>query len=64
MKQRSVSVRINLLILMLVILICGGLVTAAYWNNSRQIDETYMNRTSQISASSIQPIFIFQKQSG
>lgn len=50
MKQRSVSVRINLLILMLVIVICGGLVTAAYWNNSRQIDETYMNRTSQISA--------------
>ena len=50
MKQRSVSVRINLLILLLVIVIAGGLVTAAYWNNSRQVDQIYMSRTSQISA--------------
>ena len=38
MKKRSVSLRINLLILVLVAIICTGLVTAAYWNNSRQID--------------------------
>ena len=50
MKKRSVSLRINLLILVLVAIICTGLVTAAYWNNSRQIDETYKSRTSQISA--------------
>ena len=50
MKKRSVSLRINLLILVLVVIICTGLVTAAYWNNSRQIDETYKSRTSQISA--------------
>jgi len=50
MKQRSVSVRINLLILVMVIAICGCLVTVAYWNNSRQVDQNYMNRTSQTSA--------------
>ena len=49
-KRSSVSVRINLLILLLVIVICGGLVTAAYTNNSRQIDQTYMTRTSQTAA--------------
>ena len=50
MKRHSVSVRINLLILLLVIVIAGGLVTAAYLNNSRQVDQFYMSRTSQTSA--------------
>ncbi len=51
MKRRhSVSVRVNLLILLLAIVIGGGLVTAAYLNNSRQVDEFYMSRTSQISS--------------
>ena len=50
MKRHSISVRVNLLILLLAIIIGGGLVTAAYLNNSRQVDEFYMNRTSQISS--------------
>ena len=50
MKRHSVSGRINLLILLLVIVIAGGLVTAAYLNNSRQVDAFYMSRTSQTSA--------------
>ena len=49
MKRHSVSVRINLLILLLVIVISGGLVTDAYLNNSRQVDSFYMSRTSQAS---------------
>ena len=49
MKRHSVSVRINLLILLLAIVISGGLVTDAYLNNSRQVDSFYMSRTSQAS---------------
>ena len=58
MKRRhSVSVRVNLLILLLAIVIGGGLVTAAYLNNSRQVDEFYMSRTSQISSTIASLVF-------
>ena len=50
MKRHSISVRVNLLILLLAAVIGGGLVTAAYLNNSRQVDAFYMDRTSQISS--------------
>ena len=50
MKKHSVSVRINLLIFLLVVVIAGGLVAAAYLNNSRQVDQFYMSRTSQTSS--------------
>ena len=46
-RKHSVSLRINLLILVLGIVIASGLVTAAYLTNSRQVDEFYMTRTSQ-----------------
>ena len=47
MKTNSISVRINVLILVLVVIIGGGLVEAAYHTNSKQVDELYMERTSQ-----------------
>ena len=46
-RKHSVSLRINLLILVLGIVIASGLVTAAYLTNSQQVDEFYMTRTSQ-----------------
>ena len=46
-RKHSVSLRINLLILVLGIVITSGLVTAAYLTNSQQVDEFYMTRTSQ-----------------
>ena len=48
-KIHSVSVRVNVLILLLGIIIGGGLVTAAYLTNTRQVDEFYMNKTTQTS---------------
>lgn len=48
-KIHSVSVRVNLLILLLGIIIGGGLVTAAYVTNTRQVDEFYMTKTAQTS---------------
>ena len=48
-KIHSVSVRVNALILLLGIIIGGGLVTAAYVTNTRQVDEFYMTKTTQTS---------------
>ncbi len=50
LRRNSVSVRVNLLILLLVVIISGGLVTAAYFYNSHQVDDIYMSRTTQTSA--------------
>ena len=50
MKRHSLSVRVNFLILLLVVVISGSLVTAAYLNNSRQVDEFYSTRASQTAA--------------
>ena len=49
-KIHSVSFRINLLILILCVVIGGGLITAAYVGNRRQVDDLYKTRTSQTSA--------------
>ena len=49
-KIHSVSFRINLLILILCVVIGGGLITAAYVGNRRQVDDLYKPRTSQTSA--------------
>jgi len=48
-KIHSVSFRVNVLILLLGIIIGGGLVTAAYVTNTRQVDEFYMTKTTQTS---------------
>ena len=50
MKRHSLSVRVNFLILLLVVVSSGSLVTAAYLNNSRQVDEFYSTRASQTAA--------------
>ena len=50
MKRHSVSVRINLVILALVVVIGGGLVTAAYMSNRREVDTFYRTKASQTSA--------------
>ena len=50
MKRNSVSTRVNLLLLVLVVVLAGGLVFAAYRTHSVRTDEFYKTKTSQTAA--------------
>ena len=50
MKNHSLSLRIYLLIIALVMVIGGGLAWAAYRANTKQVDSFYMTKASQLSS--------------